>query len=75
MQGALQTKLAPDTWLVLNIDSLRQLYKKDEILLTLYGSAGKEDKTVLIGHAKRIMAVQSADTKSNPCLLYTSRCV
>ena len=66
VQGALQTKLAPDTWLVLNIDSLRQLYKKDEILLTLYGSAGKEDKTVLIGHRKRITVVQSADTKSSP---------
>lgn len=66
VEGALQTKLAPGTWLVWNIDSLRQLYKKDELLITLYGSAGKEDKTVLIGHAKRTTVAPSAAAKSSP---------
>ncbi|WP_373331173.1 DUF4271 domain-containing protein [Salmonirosea aquatica] len=66
VEGALQKKLTPDEWLVLSVDSLRKLYKKDEILLTLYGSAGKEDKTVLIGHAKRTTATPGTTAKSSP---------
>lgn len=52
VEGALQTKLAPDEWLVLDVDSLRQVYRKDQILLTLYGSSGIENKTAMIGHAR-----------------------
>lgn len=66
VEGALQAKLAPNTWLVLNVDSLRQFYKKDELLITLYGSGGKEDKTVLIGHARRTVAALSATAKNSP---------
>ena len=66
IEGSLQKKLTPDEWLVLNIDSLRRLYKKDEILLSLYGSAGKDDKTVLIGHAKKITTVSRTTPKSGP---------
>lgn len=54
IEGALQRKLTPDAWLALDIDSLRRVYRKSEILLTLYGSPGIEDKKVLIGHARRI---------------------
>ena len=66
IEGSLQSKLAPDQWLVMNIDSLRRIYKKDEILLTLYGSAGKEDKTVLIGHAQKTTSVAPSAAKSSP---------
>ncbi len=66
IEGSLQKKLTPDEWLVMDIDSLRRLYKKDEILLTLYGSAGKEDKTVLIGHAKKSALVAPTIAKSSP---------
>ena len=66
VEGALQTELVPGTWLVLNIDSLRQLYKKDELLITLYGSAGKEDKTVLIGHEKSSTLSPSTAAKGSP---------
>ncbi len=66
IEGSLQKKLIPDQWLVMDIDSLRRLYKKDEILLTLYGSPGKEDKTVLIGHAKKIAAITPSSAKSGP---------
>ena len=53
IEGALQRQLVPGTWLTLDIDSLRQVYRKSEVLLTLYGSPGIEDKTVLIGHPRR----------------------
>ena len=66
IEGSLQKKLAPDDWLVLDIDSLRRLYKKDVILLTLYGSAGNEGKTVLVGHAKRIANAPSSVPNSSP---------
>jgi hypothetical protein len=66
IEGSLQKKLTPDEWLVMDIDSLRQLYKKNEILLSLYGSPGKEDKTVLIGHAKKIAAITPNVTNSGP---------
>ena len=66
IEGALQKKLTPDEWLIMDIDSLRRLYKKDEILITLYGSAGKEDKTVLVGHAKKTAAIAPSSAKSSP---------
>jgi hypothetical protein len=66
IEGSLQKKLAPDEWLIIDIDSLRRFYKKDEILLTLYGSAGKEDKTVLIGHVKKTATVAQSTAKSGP---------
>lgn len=53
VEGALQTKLAPDNWLVFDVDSLHRIYRKDQILLTFYGSSGIENKTAMIGHARQ----------------------
>lgn len=53
IEGALQKKLEPDQWLTLDIDSLKRVYRKDELLITIYGSPGVEDKTVYIGHARK----------------------
>ncbi|GHB60940.1 DUF4271 domain-containing protein [Persicitalea jodogahamensis] len=64
IEGALQSKLTPNTWLTLDIDSLQRVYRKTEILITLYGSPGIEDKTALIGHARRVDNT-SAETKQN----------
>lgn len=64
IEGALQRKLTPDAWLTLDIDSLRRVYRKGEILLTLYGAPGIEDKTVLIGHFRR-MQNASVERKQN----------
>lgn len=64
IEGALQRKLTPDAWLTLDIDSLRRVYRKSEILLTLYGAPGIEDKTVLIGHSRRIQNA-SVERKQN----------
>ncbi len=60
VEGALQTKLAPEAWLTLDVDSLRRIYRKDHILLTFYGSPGIENKTALIGHARRQPTTTSA---------------
>ncbi|WP_025764919.1 DUF4271 domain-containing protein [Dyadobacter tibetensis] len=53
IEGALQKKLLPKEWLRLNIDSLYQKYRKDELLITLYGSTGVAGKTLLICNKKR----------------------
>jgi len=64
IEGALQRKLAPDVWLSLDIDSLRRVYRKNEILLTLYGSPGIEDKKILIGHSRQVQNA-SVERKQN----------
>ncbi|TDB65132.1 DUF4271 domain-containing protein [Arundinibacter roseus] len=53
IEGALQQKLTADSWRTLNVDSLSRVYKKSELLLTLYGSSGIDGKKVLIGHSKK----------------------
>ncbi|SEJ47451.1 protein of unknown function [Dyadobacter koreensis] len=53
LEGALQKKLLKDEWLELNIDSLFRIYKKEELLLSVYGNAGIEDKSVLICNKKQ----------------------
>ncbi|MDQ6479593.1 DUF4271 domain-containing protein [Dyadobacter sp. LHD-138] len=57
LEGALQKKINKDEWLELNIDSLFRTYKKEELLLSIYGNSGIEDKTVLICHKKQSGAV------------------
>ncbi len=64
IEGALQRKLTPNAWLTLDIDSLRRVYRKSEILLTLYGAPGIEDKKVLIGHSRRVQNA-SVERKQN----------
>ncbi|GAB2801812.1 hypothetical protein GCM10027275_54980 [Rhabdobacter roseus] len=53
IEGALQKRIAPGTWLELSLDSLYRNYRKEELLLTLYGSPGVDDKNVLVGHLKK----------------------
>ncbi|MBE9460426.1 DUF4271 domain-containing protein [Dyadobacter subterraneus] len=52
LEGALQKKIVADQWLELSIDSLFRTYKKEELLLSIYGNAGIDDKNVLICHKK-----------------------
>ncbi|GGM99924.1 hypothetical protein GCM10010967_37440 [Dyadobacter beijingensis] len=52
LEGALQNRIDGGKWQELNLDSLYRLYRKDELLLTLYGSAGIGDKTVIICNKK-----------------------
>lgn len=52
LEGALQKKIVADQWMELNIDSLFRIYKKEELLLSIYGNAGTDDKVVLICHKK-----------------------
>lgn len=53
LEGALQSKLSPGKWQELSIDSLYKVYHKDELLLTIYGSPGVGDKTVLLCNKKK----------------------
>lgn len=53
LEGALQNRIAAGKWQELNLDSLHRLYRKDELLLTLYGSPGISDKTVIICNKKK----------------------
>jgi hypothetical protein len=53
LEGALQKKLEAGQWLIVNIDSLFRSYKKDELLLTIYGSAGISGKHVVLGSLKK----------------------
>jgi hypothetical protein len=52
LEGSLQKKILKDQWLELSIDSLFRIYKKEELLLSVYGNAGTDDKDVLICHKK-----------------------
>jgi hypothetical protein len=53
LNGALQRKLQPEQWLRLNVDSLYKSFKNEELLLTIYGSAGISDKHLLLCNQKR----------------------
>jgi hypothetical protein len=53
LEGALQNRIAAGKWQELNLDSLHRLYRKDELLLTIYGSPGIADKTVIICNKKK----------------------
>jgi hypothetical protein len=52
LEGSLQKKILKDQWLELSIDSLFRIYKKEELLLSVYGNAGIDDKDVLICHKR-----------------------
>jgi len=50
--GSLQRRQMGGTWQRFKIDSLLKMYPNPQLLLTLYGSAGKAGKKVLVGHRK-----------------------
>ena len=54
LEGALQNKISAKKWQELNVDSLYKIYKKDELLLTVYGSAGIGDKFVMLCNKKKL---------------------
>lgn len=52
IEGALQKKILPDQWLTLSIDSLYRTTRKEELLLTLFGSPGISGKEVYVANPK-----------------------
>jgi hypothetical protein len=50
VEGAMQKRIKAAQWLELNIDSLYRTYRKDEIMLTLYGSTGTDSRKVLVAN-------------------------
>jgi hypothetical protein len=54
LEGALQNKISANRWQELNIDSLYKVYKKDELLLTVYGGPGIGDKAVMLCNKKKL---------------------
>ncbi|NIJ53482.1 DUF4271 domain-containing protein [Dyadobacter arcticus] len=66
LEGALQNKLEQNQWQRLNLDSLFKIYGKEELLLTIYGNPGIEDKTVLLCNEKRRNEISViSNTRSN----------
>jgi len=66
LEGALQKEIPQDQWIELNLDSLYKVYKKDELLLTIYGSPGIQDKSLLLcNERKRNSAGIIENTSSN----------
>jgi hypothetical protein len=54
IDGSLRQKVAKGKWLVMNIDSLYNVYHKQNIYITLYGSRNIDDKSIEIGHRKEL---------------------
>ena len=54
LEGALQNKIEKNKWLELSVDSLFKIYKTEELLLTLYGTPGINDKNVLLCNEKKL---------------------
>lgn len=50
--GSLQENLKLGTWRVMRIDSLYKIYRRPQLMVTIYGTPGQVGKTVLIGHRK-----------------------
>ncbi|WP_051211237.1 DUF4271 domain-containing protein [Runella zeae] len=50
--GALQDNLKAGQWRVMRIDSLYKIYKRPQLMITIYGTPGQLGKTVFIGHQK-----------------------
>ncbi|MCE7043388.1 DUF4271 domain-containing protein [Dyadobacter sp. CY312] len=53
LEGALQKEVPEQQWLVMSIDSLYKIYKKDELLLTIYGGPGIGDKNLLLCNERK----------------------
>ncbi|MEZ4905404.1 MAG: DUF4271 domain-containing protein [Spirosomataceae bacterium] len=58
LNGSLQENLQAGVWRVLPLDSLFQIYRRPELMLTLYGTSGQTGKIVLIGHKKAAIEKQ-----------------
>lgn len=51
INASLQKKLPNNTWVIMNLDSLHQIYQTNNLFLTFYGAiSGVEDKTIFIGN-------------------------
>jgi len=50
--GSLQDNLQAGTWRIMRIDSLYKIYRRPQLMITIYGTLGQVGKTVLIGHRK-----------------------
>lgn len=50
--GSLQENLKLGTWRIMKIDSLYKVYRRPQLMVTIYGTPGQVGKTVLIGHRK-----------------------
>lgn len=52
LNGSLQENLKAGSWRVMKIDSLYKVFRRPQLIITLYGTAGQAGKVVLIGHRK-----------------------
>lgn len=52
LNSSLRQNLKGGQWYVMSIDSLYKVYRRPQLMLTLYGTPGQVGKTILIGHKK-----------------------
>ena len=52
LNSSLKQNLKGGQWYVMSIDSLYKVYRRPQLMLTLYGTPGQVGKTILIGHKK-----------------------
>lgn len=52
LNGSLQENLKAGSWRIMKIDSLYNVFRRPQLMITLYGTAGQTGKVVLIGHRK-----------------------
>lgn len=53
VEGALQKEIPAEKWIRISVDSLYRIYKRDEILLTIYGSPGIEGKNLVLCNERK----------------------
>ncbi|WP_229253710.1 DUF4271 domain-containing protein [Dyadobacter sp. NIV53] len=53
IEGTLQKEITQEQWVKMDVDSLYKIYKKDELLLTVYGSPGIDDKNLLLCNERK----------------------
>ena len=52
LNSSLKRNLKGGQWYVMSIDSLFKVYRRPQLMITLYGTPGQIGKTILIGHKK-----------------------
>jgi hypothetical protein len=65
LEGALQSEILPGQWVKLSVDSLYKIYRRDELLLTIYGSQGIGDKFLLLCNQRKKNDAGISDTPAS----------
>ncbi len=66
IDGKLQKRISPDAWEVISIDSLYRTFRRNEVMITLYGNAGGiTGKTAVLAFPKKLETAAAEAAPSN----------